>query len=91
MGTLLGLTAGQRAVHLNANGQNGALVRLIERTPDAYILYNQIMFFLPCHGGHLRATLIGDAAHVLPPCISAGEMPGVEDMRVRGSRRAEPR
>jgi hypothetical protein len=45
MGTLLGLTAGQRAVHLNANGRNGALVRLIERTPDAYILYNQIMFF----------------------------------------------
>jgi hypothetical protein len=36
MGTLLGLTVGQRAVYLNKNRWNGALVRLIHHVPLTY-------------------------------------------------------
>lgn len=73
----------RRAAHLNDNGWTDALVRLIDRTPDAQILHNQIMFVpaLPTWKSS-RVVLIGDAAHALSPHISAGGTLGVEDVHV---------
>jgi 2-polyprenyl-6-methoxyphenol hydroxylase-like FAD-dependent oxidoreductase len=72
-----------RAAHLSENGWNDALIRLIERTPEAQILHNQIMFVpsLPVWTSN-RVALIGDAAHALSPHISAGGTLGVEDVHV---------
>jgi 2-polyprenyl-6-methoxyphenol hydroxylase-like FAD-dependent oxidoreductase len=72
-----------RAAHLSENGWNSALLRLIERTPEAQILHNQIMFVpsLPRWTSR-RVALIGDAAHALSPHISAGGTLGVEDVHV---------
>jgi len=72
-----------RAAHLNENGWNDPLLRLIERTPETQILHNQIMFVpsLP-RWTSARVALIGDAAHGLSPHISAGGTLGVEDVRV---------
>ncbi len=73
----------RRAALLNENGWNDALARLIERTPEAQILHNQIMFVpsLP-RWTSARVALIGDAAHGLSPHISAGGTLGVEDVHV---------
>nr|WKF61996.1 FAD-dependent urate hydroxylase [Paraburkholderia busanensis] len=72
-----------RAAHLNDNGWNDALVKLIERTPEAQILHNPIMFVPPLpRWTAARVALIGDAAHALSPHISAGGTLGVEDVRV---------
>jgi 2-polyprenyl-6-methoxyphenol hydroxylase-like FAD-dependent oxidoreductase len=73
----------RRAAHLNDNGWNDPLVRLIERTPEVQILHNQIMFVpsLP-RWTSARVALVGDAAHGLSPHISAGGTLGVEDVRV---------
>jgi 2-polyprenyl-6-methoxyphenol hydroxylase-like FAD-dependent oxidoreductase len=73
----------RRAAHLSENGWNDALLKLIERTPEAQILHNPIMFVptLP-HWTSARAALMGDAAHGLSPHISAGGTLGVEDVRV---------
>ncbi|ASL47463.1 FAD-dependent urate hydroxylase [Burkholderia sp. AD24] len=72
-----------RAANLNDNGWSDPLVKLIERTPDAQILHNPIMFVpaLP-RWTSARVALIGDAAHALSPHISAGGTLGVEDVRV---------
>jgi 2-polyprenyl-6-methoxyphenol hydroxylase-like FAD-dependent oxidoreductase len=72
-----------RAAHLNDGGWNDALIRLIERTPEATILHNQIMFVpeLPRWSSR-HVTLVGDAAHGLSPHISAGGTLGVEDVKV---------
>jgi 2-polyprenyl-6-methoxyphenol hydroxylase-like FAD-dependent oxidoreductase len=72
-----------RAAHLNDNGWNDALAKLIERTPEAQILHNQIMFVpaLP-RWTSARVVLAGDAAHGLSPHISAGGTLGVEDVHV---------
>ncbi|WP_027820267.1 FAD-dependent monooxygenase [Paraburkholderia bannensis] len=73
----------QRAALLNDAGWNDALLALIERTPEAQILHNPIMFVppLPCWTSS-RVALIGDAAHALSPHISAGGTLGVEDIQV---------
>ncbi|MFM0287995.1 FAD-dependent oxidoreductase [Paraburkholderia megapolitana] len=73
----------RRAAHLNDNGWNDWLAKLIERTPEEQILHNQIMFVpaLP-RWTSARVALIGDAAHALSPHISAGGTLGVEDVRV---------
>lgn len=73
----------RRAALLNDNGWNDPLVKLIERTPEAQILHNQIMFVpaLP-RWTSSRVALIGDAAHGLSPHISAGGTLGVEDVHV---------
>jgi 2-polyprenyl-6-methoxyphenol hydroxylase-like FAD-dependent oxidoreductase len=73
----------RRAAHISDNGWNDALLKLIERTPEAQILHNQIMFVpaLP-HWTSARVALMGDAAHGLSPHISAGGTLGVEDVRV---------
>ncbi|RAS34560.1 FAD-dependent oxidoreductase [Paraburkholderia bryophila] len=72
-----------RAANLNDNGWSDPLVKLIERTPEAQILHNPIMFVpaLP-RWTSARVALIGDAAHALSPHISAGGTLGVEDVRV---------
>jgi 2-polyprenyl-6-methoxyphenol hydroxylase-like FAD-dependent oxidoreductase len=72
-----------RAAHISDNGWNNALLKLIERTPEAQILHNQIMFVptLP-RWTSARIALMGDAAHGLSPHISAGGTLGVEDVRV---------
>lgn len=73
----------RRATLLNDHGWNDALLQLIERTPEAQILHNQIMFVpsLP-RWTSTRVALIGDAAHGLSPHISAGGTLGVEDVQV---------
>lgn len=73
----------RRAAHLNDNGWNDPLVKLIERTPEAQILHNPIMFVpsLP-RWRSTRVVLAGDAAHALSPHISAGGTLGVEDVWV---------
>ncbi len=73
----------RRAAHLNDDGWNDPLVKLIERTPEAQILHNQVMLVpvLP-RWMSARAVLVGDAAHGLSPHISAGGTLGVEDVRV---------
>lgn len=73
----------RRAAHLNDNGWNDALAALIERTPEAQILHNPIMFVpaLP-RWTSARVVLVGDAAHALSPHISAGGTLGVEDVLV---------
>jgi 2-polyprenyl-6-methoxyphenol hydroxylase-like FAD-dependent oxidoreductase len=73
----------RRAANLNDGGWNDALVQLIERTPEAQILHNPVMFVptLP-RWTSARVALVGDAAHALSPHISAGGTLGVEDVRV---------
>jgi 2-polyprenyl-6-methoxyphenol hydroxylase-like FAD-dependent oxidoreductase len=69
-----------RARLLDTAGWNRALLPLIESTPDAEILHNQIMLVPPLSqwvSG--RVALVGDAAHALSPHITAGASLGVED------------
>lgn len=73
----------RRAALMNDTGWNDALIALIERTPDAQILHNPIMFVPPLpRWTSSRVALIGDAAHALSPHISAGGTLGVEDIQV---------
>jgi 2-polyprenyl-6-methoxyphenol hydroxylase-like FAD-dependent oxidoreductase len=72
-----------RAANLNDDGWSDPLVKLIERTPEAQILHNQVMFVpsLPRWTSG-RVVLVGDAAHAVSPHISAGGTLGVEDVLV---------
>lgn len=73
----------RRAALLGDHGWNDALAKLIERTPEAQILHNQIMYVPPLpRWTSKRVVLIGDAAHGLSPHISAGGTLGVEDVHV---------
>jgi 2-polyprenyl-6-methoxyphenol hydroxylase-like FAD-dependent oxidoreductase len=73
----------QRARHLGGSGDDDALVRLIQATPDDAILHNPIMYVpeLPSWVSG-RVCLAGDAAHGLSPHIAAGGTLGLEDVRV---------
>lgn len=70
----------ERARFLDTTGWNPALLALIESTPDARILHNQIMLVPPLSRWvSRRVALVGDAAHALSPHITAGASLGVED------------
>jgi 2-polyprenyl-6-methoxyphenol hydroxylase-like FAD-dependent oxidoreductase len=72
-----------RARFLDTTGWNRALLPLIESTPDAKILHNQIMLVPPLSQWvSQRVALVGDAAHALSPHITAGASLGVEDPMV---------
>ncbi len=70
----------ERARHLDDDGWNSTLTRLIEATPDVRILHNQIMVVPPLpRWVSERVALVGDAAHAMSPHITAGASLGVED------------
>jgi len=70
----------ERARFLDVTGWNPAMLPLIESTPDAKILHNQIMLVPPLSRWvSRRVALVGDAAHALSPHITAGASLGVED------------
>ena len=70
----------ERARFLDTTGWNPAMLALIESSPDAKILHNQIMLVPPLSQWvSRRVALVGDAAHALSPHITAGASLGVED------------
>lgn len=70
----------ERARHLDDDGWNSTLTRLIESTPDDRILHNQVMVVPPLSRWvSARVALAGDAAHAMSPHITAGASLGVED------------
>jgi 2-polyprenyl-6-methoxyphenol hydroxylase-like FAD-dependent oxidoreductase len=71
----------ERAGHLDDDGWNSTLTRLIESTPDDRILHNQVMVVPPLSRWvSARVALAGDAAHAMSPHITAGASLGVEDV-----------
>ncbi|MEU5296238.1 FAD-dependent oxidoreductase [Streptomyces umbrinus] len=75
----------ERAVHLENEGRDGILARLIAATPDELILRNQVMLVPPLpHWVSGRVALAGDAAHAMSPHITAGATLGIEDAALLG-------
>ncbi|MEV0308004.1 FAD-dependent monooxygenase [Nonomuraea fuscirosea] len=75
----------ERAAHLEEDGRDGILSRLIAATPDEVILHNQIMLVPPLpHWVSARVVLAGDSAHAMSPHITAGATLGIEDAALLG-------
>ncbi|BCL27740.1 FAD-dependent oxidoreductase [Streptomyces aurantiacus] len=75
----------ERVVHMDEEGHDGTLARLIAATPEEMILHNQIMLVPPLpHWVSARVALAGDAAHAMSPHITAGATLGIEDAALLG-------